>query len=121
MDVPLGLDDSVPPDGTLSRYSGVSRPGQDHAPATFADLFRRHHLELVRLALVMVGDLATAEDVVQDCFERLHTSWHRVREPERALAYARSAVLNGCPGHRLCHRRPVAAGRSTAEAAAASA
>lgn len=106
MDVPLGLDDSVPPDGTLSRCSGVGRPRQDHAQAAVADLFRRHHLELVRLALVMVGDLATAEDVVQDCFERLHASWPRVREPERALAYARSAVLNGC---RSVHRRSAVA------------
>jgi RNA polymerase sigma-70 factor (sigma-E family) len=71
-------------------------------------LFRRHHLELVRLALVMVGDLATAEDVVQDCFERLHARWPRVREPERALAYARSAVLNGC---RSVHRRSAVARR----------
>jgi Sigma-70 region 2 len=40
--------------------------------------------------------LATAEDVVQDCFERLHRRWHVIREPGRALAYARSSVLNGC-------------------------
>jgi len=106
MDVPLGLDDSVPPDGTLSRSGGVSRPRQDQAPATVADLFRRHHLELVRLALVMVGDLAAAEDVVQDCFERLHARWPRLREPDRALAYARSAVLNGC---RSVHRRSAVA------------
>ena len=44
----------------------------------------------------MVGDLATAEDVVQDSFERLHRRWPAVREPSRALAYARSSVLNGC-------------------------
>lgn len=108
MDMPLGLDENVPPDGTLSRDSGVSRPRQDNSLATVADLFRRHHLELVRLALVMVGDLQTAEDVVQDCFERLYASWPRVREPERALAYARSAVLNGC---RSVHRRSAVARR----------
>jgi hypothetical protein len=36
------------------------------------ELFREHHVELVRLALIMVQDLPTAEDVVQDAFERLH-------------------------------------------------
>lgn len=108
MDMPLGLDESVPPDGALSRDSGVSMPRQDNSLSTIADLFRRHHLELVRLALVMVGDLPTAEDVVQDCFERLYASWPRVREPERALAYARSAVLNGC---RSVHRRSAVARR----------
>ena len=35
------------------------------------ELFTEHHLGLVRLALLMVGDLATAEDVVQDAFARL--------------------------------------------------
>src|SRR5215472_19236068 len=102
MHVPLGLDDSVPPDGTFSRYSGVSRPRQDHATAAVTDLFRRHHLELVRLALVMVGDLATAEDVVQDAFERLHRGWRGLRQSSSSLAYVPSSVLNGC---RSVHRR----------------
>jgi DNA-directed RNA polymerase specialized sigma24 family protein len=26
-----------------------------------------------------VGDLAIAEDVVQDAFERVHRRWHRLR------------------------------------------
>jgi len=60
------------------------------------DLFREHHLELVRLALVMVGDQETAEDVVQDAFERLYLGWNRLREPSNALVYARSSVINGC-------------------------
>jgi DNA-directed RNA polymerase specialized sigma24 family protein len=64
--------------------------------AAVTDLFREHHLELVRLALVMVGDLATAEDVVQDAFERLHRGWHGLRQPSSGLAYVRSSVLNGC-------------------------
>jgi RNA polymerase sigma-70 factor (sigma-E family) len=67
-----------------------------HATATVTDLFREHHLELVRLALVMVGDQATAEDAVQDAFERLHRRWHGLREPSKGLAYVRSSVLNRC-------------------------
>jgi RNA polymerase sigma-70 factor (sigma-E family) len=70
------------------------------------DLFRDHHLELVRLALVMVQDLATAEDVVQDAFERLHRGWPSLREPENSLGYVRSTVLNGC---RTVHRRAAVA------------
>jgi RNA polymerase sigma-70 factor (sigma-E family) len=77
----------------------------DHAAAV-QDLFREHWLDLVRLATVMVGDVATAEDVVQDAFERLHRSWHRLREPASGLAYARSSVLNGC---RSVHRRAAVA------------
>jgi RNA polymerase sigma-70 factor (sigma-E family) len=97
MDVSGEPDDLAPQPSTLRR-------GQGHADAelSVSELFRAHHLELVRLALVMVGDLATAEDVVQDCFERLHRRWHVVREPGRALAYVRSSVLNGS---RSVHRR----------------
>ena len=50
------------------------------------DLFRCHHLELVRLALLMTGDLAAAEDVVQDAFEQLHRRWPSLRQPGSSLA-----------------------------------
>ena len=73
-----------------------------------ADLFRDHHLELVRLALVMVGNLATAEDVVQDAFERLFRGWPGLRQRASGLAYVRSSVLNGC---RSVHRRAAVARR----------
>jgi len=66
------------------------------------ELFQAHQLELVRLAVLMVGDLGTAEDVVQDAFEQLHRRWGTLRKPSNALDYARSAVLNGC---RSVHRR----------------
>ncbi|MBB3729799.1 SigE family RNA polymerase sigma factor [Nonomuraea dietziae] len=61
-----------------------------------ATLFAEHHLGLVRLALIMVGDRATAEDVVQEAFARTHAGRARLRDPSSALAYVRSAVLNGC-------------------------
>ncbi|MGO8958307.1 MAG: RNA polymerase sigma factor [Streptosporangiaceae bacterium] len=84
------------------------------ATVAVTDLFREHHLELVRLALAMTGDLATAEDVVQDAFERLHRGWHRLREPSNGLAYVRSSVLNGC---RSVHRRAVVARKHAPELA----
>jgi RNA polymerase sigma factor (sigma-70 family) len=105
------------------RFSTVNReaaqpvdgPGQviwadrEHDTDVVAALFGEHHLELVRLALVMVGDLATAEDVVQDTFERLHRRRHGLRdEGDGLLGYARSAVLNRC---RSLHRRAVVARR----------
>jgi hypothetical protein len=39
------------------------------------------------MAMVMVGDQATAEDVVQDAFERLHRRWPRLRESVDSLPY----------------------------------
>jgi RNA polymerase sigma-70 factor (sigma-E family) len=70
-------------------------PAADPARSV-TELFTEHHLGLVRLAVLMVGDLATAEDVVQDAFEQLHRRWRSLRQQSSALDYARSAVLNGC-------------------------
>jgi RNA polymerase sigma-70 factor (sigma-E family) len=58
-------------------------------------LYQAHALGLVRLAVLMVGDQSTAEDVVQDAFLGLYRRWPALKDPERALAYARSSVLNG--------------------------
>lgn len=75
-------------------------------PAELTELFRAHHLELVRLASIMLGDRPAAEDVVQDAFERLSLRWHGVRRPANGLAYVRASVLNGC---RSVHRRAAVA------------
>jgi RNA polymerase sigma-70 factor (sigma-E family) len=71
--------------------------GQRPAGGNVAALFQRHHADLVRLAVLLVGDMATAEDVVQDVYGRLHVRGGRVPDaPEAFLAYARQAVVNGC-------------------------
>jgi RNA polymerase sigma-70 factor (sigma-E family) len=105
--------------GSLKRLSSVKAnsvrlaagartavPGHRDATGPVTVLFRTHQLELVRLARFMVGDLATAEDVVQDAFEQLQRRWPRLRDDASALAYARSCVLNGC---RSVHRRTAVA------------
>ena len=58
-------------------------------------IFRQHHADLVRLALLLVGDHACAEDVVQDVFTRLCARRPDL-EHDRAMAYIRTAVVNGC-------------------------
>jgi hypothetical protein len=60
------------------RNGRLAPPGTEVAPVdgrTISALFRDHHGELVRLALLMVGDLPTAEDVVQDVYTSLHQRW----------------------------------------------
>jgi len=86
--------------GSRDRRAGIV-PSQV-AQAGVTELFRAHHLELVRLAVMMTGDQATAEDVVQDVYERLHRRWPLMRSSPDGLAYARASVLNGC---RSLHRR----------------
>ena len=58
-------------------------------------LFRERHAELVRLAVLLVGDRPSAEDVVQEVFARLCLR-DRLPGGDRSLAYVRAAVLNGC-------------------------
>jgi RNA polymerase sigma-70 factor (sigma-E family) len=66
-----------------------------------AELYQAHALGLVRLAVLMVGDQPTAEDVVQDAFIGLHRRWSALADRDKALAYVRASVLNGC---RMAHR-----------------
>jgi RNA polymerase sigma-70 factor (sigma-E family) len=58
------------------------------------ELYRDHVLGLTRLAMVLVGDLESAQDVVQDAFIGLYSAWPRLRDPEKAPVYLRNAVLN---------------------------
>ena len=72
----------------------VRQPPTDAAGV--AQLFRTQRTAMVRLAVLFVDDLPTAEDVVQDAFGKLYAGWHRLREPDAAVAYLRTAVINGC-------------------------
>jgi hypothetical protein len=51
----------------------------------------------VRLAVLLVRDVATAEDVVQDSFVAMHDGWQRLRDAESALAYLRQAGAEPVP------------------------
>jgi RNA polymerase sigma-70 factor (sigma-E family) len=59
-----------------------------------AALYSAHYRSLVRLATLLVRDVATAEEVVQDAFVAMHGAWRRLREPEKALSYLRQSVVN---------------------------
>jgi RNA polymerase sigma-70 factor (sigma-E family) len=52
-------------------------------------------MRFVRLAVLLVDDPATAEDVVQEAFTGLHRHWGRLRDENAALGYLRTAVVNG--------------------------
>jgi RNA polymerase sigma-70 factor (sigma-E family) len=57
-------------------------------------LYDAHWRYLVRLAVLLVDDVASAEDVVQDAFVALHRRSGALRDPDAALAYLRASVLN---------------------------
>jgi RNA polymerase sigma-70 factor (sigma-E family) len=81
------------------------------ADVAVEELYAAHYRSLVRLSVLLVGDVGTAEEVVQDCFVSMHGRWRSLREPEKALAYLRQAVVNRS---RSVLRRRGTASRATA-------
>jgi RNA polymerase sigma-70 factor (sigma-E family) len=72
------------------------QPGAPSAePRNLADLYRDHRMRMVRLAVLLVDDPSTAEDVVQEAFTGLHRHWAGLRDEAAAVAYLRTAVVNG--------------------------
>ena len=55
-------------------------------------LFHAHYRPLLALAVLVTDDRATAEDLVQEAFARLHG--RHLANPDRAVAYLRSTILN---------------------------
>jgi len=61
------------------------------------DLYRDRYEAMVRLAALLLGSDALAEEVVQDCFIRVGRRWSRVQHP---VPYLRTAVVNACRSQR---------------------
>ena len=83
------------------QLSSAVAPGPGGLPVTAAEaavtaLYQAHALGMIRLAHIMLGDRASAEDVVQEAFCGLYRRWSALADTGSALAYVRSSVLNGC-------------------------
>jgi RNA polymerase sigma-70 factor (sigma-E family) len=68
----------------------------DEAERHVTALYQAHALSLARLALLMLGDQAEAQDVVQDAFLGLYRRWGALASADAAPGYLRVSVLNGC-------------------------
>ena len=90
--------DPTPVAGAAPRAatSGTVTPGVTGRAADEAVtvIYQNHYAVLVRAAALLVGDVATAEDVVQDSLIAMHSAWWRLRDTSKALAYLRSSVIN---------------------------
>jgi RNA polymerase sigma-70 factor (sigma-E family) len=60
------------------------------------DLYRAHAVSLVRVAMLLLGDQPSAEDVVQDAFFGLYRGLPGLKDTGKALPYLRASVINGC-------------------------
>ena len=79
-DLPVGTE----PDSIASGWD---------ADRAVAALYATHYRPLVGLAELLVGDLAAAEDVVQESFVAMHGRWHRLGDQASAVSYLRKSVV----------------------------
>ena len=72
---------------TMKTRSGGGPPG------VMTTLYQMHYRSLVRLAALLVSDLATAENIVQDAFADAHDMWDALPDTDAALCYLRRSVV----------------------------
>jgi RNA polymerase sigma-70 factor (sigma-E family) len=92
-----------------ARSEGVGGEAVD-----LAALHRDHYRSLVKLASLLVTDVGRCEELAQEAFVALAGRPGGLRDPAKAPAYLRSAVLNGA---RSLHRRKDPTGRLRAATA----
>jgi RNA polymerase sigma-70 factor (sigma-E family) len=64
------------------------------ADRMLTEIYAGEYRSLVRLAMLLLNDVAAAEDVVQEAFIAVYLGWWRLRSSEKALAYLRRTVVN---------------------------
>ncbi|MEV4641747.1 SigE family RNA polymerase sigma factor [Actinoplanes sp. NPDC049548] len=62
--------------------------------AAFHAFFERHHVELSRLACLLTGEAAVADDLAADALTEVWRHWSRVQTADDPVAYARGIVTN---------------------------
>jgi RNA polymerase sigma-70 factor (sigma-E family) len=73
--------------------------GGSRRSTTFEDLYAAHGAEALRLAYLLTGDKALAEDVAQDAFVRLLKGFHNLRKRDAFRAYLLRTVTNLTNSH----------------------
>src|SRR6059058_2058925 len=63
------------------------------------ELYRRHAPDAVRLAYLLTGDRALAEDLAQEAFVRMFGRFRDLRNPDAFGAYLRKTVVNLSRSH----------------------
>ncbi len=74
---------------------GATGAGADlEADRAVSALYATRYRPLLRLAVLLVDDMATAEEVVQDSFIAIHANWRRLQDIDKAAGYLRQCVVN---------------------------
>lgn len=81
---PVGGDDDAP--AAAESVASIWHP-------SLIQVYEERYDDFVRLAYLMTGQAAIAEEIVQDAFIASRRSWDGVRDP---APYVRAAVINRC-------------------------
>ena len=78
----------------------VRRSDVTEAPGSrLAELYRRYAPDAARLAYLLTGDRALAEDLAQDAFVRMYSRFRDLRNPDAFPWYLRRTVINLTRSH----------------------
>ena len=73
----------------------LSAPERHHSGTSdVAELYAQHRLPLTRLAVLMLGDVPSAEDAVQEVFAKLWSQSELLERVASPSSYLRTAVVN---------------------------
>jgi RNA polymerase sigma-70 factor (sigma-E family) len=100
MSITVGAPSGLPPDAGKGTGQRMGVDAAVERATTFEDLFRRRYEPMVRVAFLLVGSRADAEDVVQDAFARIELRWARIDNPD---GYLHRCVVNR--SHDILRRR----------------
>jgi DNA-directed RNA polymerase specialized sigma24 family protein len=81
--------------GIMSAPFEEAENAEDPAHQVLAALYAEHSRPLLRLAVLLVSDIAIAEAIVQDAFAAIWGEWHRLGGTEAAGAFLLRAVIRG--------------------------
>jgi RNA polymerase sigma-70 factor (sigma-E family) len=78
---------------------GMVAQGGATGHGSLADLYVEHAPDGIRLAFLLTGDRALAEDLVQDAFAKLVGRLRHLRDPNAFGAYLRRTIVNLATSH----------------------
>lgn len=80
---------------------GTAPAAAREADEAVAELYL-YYDKLVRIALLITGDLRDAEDAVQDAYVAVWLAWGRLRESGSSFAFLRRTAMSNCLSVRRC-------------------
>ena len=90
---PAGMPPAARPARPVSALGRSAAAGESDADRAVTAIYGSQYRTLVRLAVLLVGDLRTAEEVVQDSFAAMHHTWRRLRSQDAALSFLHRSVV----------------------------